>query len=141
VKVKLVRPEKGQLDIEFFLAVLALIALSGMAILHWVPRQYLPVPRCTFHAVTGQPCLTCGGTRAAEALAHFDLREAFRCNPLVALGLVLSGPLVVWGALAWSLKLPRPRLEFKGRRERWALYVAVFLLVAGNWAYLIAAGI
>lgn len=141
VKFKLVRLEKGQFDLELFLAAMGLAALIGMAVLHWVPRKYLPMPRCTFHAVTGRPCLTCGGTRAATALAKFDFRKAFASNPLVALALVLSGPMSVWGALAWSFKLPRPRLELGSRRGRWALYIAVLAALAANWAYLIRAGI
>jgi hypothetical protein len=141
VRLKLVRREKGALDLELLLAVLALAALAALAVLHWLPRQYLPLPRCTFHEITGQPCLTCGGTRAAEALAHADFGAAFRWNPLVALGLALAGPMFVWGTAAWIFNLPRPRLEFRTPRGKWWLAAAVALLVAGNWAYLIATGV
>ena len=141
MRIKLVRLGKGQFDLELFLAALGLAAVAGMAFLHWVPRERIPLPRCTFRVVTGQPCLTCGGTRAATALSRFDFRKAFASNPLVALGLALSGPLVLWGAAAWRWNLPRPRLEFKSRLERRIFIVTVLLVVAANWAYLIVEGI
>ncbi|HOX08085.1 MAG TPA: DUF2752 domain-containing protein [Planctomycetota bacterium] len=140
MRIQFVRLEKGSFDFELLLAGLALAAIAGMAVVRLVPRQYLPVPRCTFHAVTGHPCLTCGGTRAATAISRLDLGRAFASNPLVALGLALAGPLAVWGLVARFLRLPRPRLECSAR-ERRLLWAGMGLLAAANWAYLIAAGI
>jgi hypothetical protein len=112
-----------------------------VATLRWVPREALPLPRCAFHALTGRPCLSCGGTRAARALARLDLGAALRANPLVAAALILSGPLALWGLAAWAFRLRRPRLETQSRGEKWALRLGLVALLAANWAYLIIAGV
>ena len=51
---------------------------------------------CGFHAASGLPCLFCGGTRAARAILHGNLREALYFNALAfpALALV-AGAFVV----------------------------------------------
>jgi len=141
MRIRLVRLEKGEFDVELLLAGIALAAMVGILALRWVPPGLIPLPRCAFHALTGQPCLTCGGTRAARALSRLDLVAALRANPLVASALIASGPLALWGLAAWTFKLPRPRLEAQRRGEQWALRLGALALVAGNWAYLIVAGI
>jgi hypothetical protein len=40
------------------------------------------VPLCPFHAATGLWCPLCGGLRAADALAHLQLRTALHDNLL-----------------------------------------------------------
>lgn len=49
---------------------------------------------CVIRRVTGRPCPGCGMTRALSALAHGDLRSAWRFNPRV----VIVAPLLlgVW---------------------------------------------
>ena len=37
---------------------------------------------CAFYELTGLCCLTCGATRAAAALARFQLRRSFLLNPV-----------------------------------------------------------
>lgn len=59
------------------LAVLLLLALQRSA-----GRAGLPGLPCGFHAVSGLPCLFCGGTRAARAFLHGDFARAFYLNPL-----------------------------------------------------------
>ena len=137
----MVRLEKGQFDLELFASALGLVVVLGVGALRWLPAQYLPLPHCTFHTVTGQPCLTCGGTRAATALAHLDFATALSKNPLVALGLTLAGPVALAGLAAWLFKWPRPRLEIESRAEKRWLWVAGLLAVAANWTYLIVVGI
>ena len=42
----------------------------------------LPWPVCWFHEFTGEPCATCGATRATIAFLHGHFSDAFRWNPL-----------------------------------------------------------
>ena len=110
---------------------LALVALAPLA-----DRVAANLPDCFFRSVTGVPCPTCGGTRAALALSRLDLAGAFHANPLVSLALlVLVGGGVVAGALA---------LAGRGVREpaRFPAWVRAGLVVvlAANWFFLIVDG-
>jgi hypothetical protein len=42
----------------------------------------LPAPPCGFKALTGLPCLLCGGTRSACAALHGDFAYSLYLNPL-----------------------------------------------------------
>jgi hypothetical protein len=111
---------------------------SAVALVPAAPWLGRLSPACPFHVLTGVPCPTCGATRAALALAAFDLRAAFASNPLVACGLVA---LALGGLVApvWvAARAPLPRADERVRR---ALRVAVPAALAANWAYLIAARI
>ena len=139
MRFKLVSMEQGDFDTELLLAALGALLVIGVAAARWLPAELLPP--CNFHRLTGYPCLTCGGTRAAQALSRLDLAAAFRLNPLVALLLVLAGPYALWGFAARVWKWRRPRLELGSRREKWLLGIALLALVAANWIYLAAAGV
>ena len=108
----------------------------------WVVcRQPLPSPigLCVFKAVTGWPCVTCGGTRAIRALCEGDLPHALRANPLVALGAIGWAGYGAYALGALTGGWPRLRIQLdhaSARRLRW---VAVFL-VGLTWAYLVAEG-
>ncbi len=93
------------------------------------------LPACTFHAVTGVPCPTCGSGRAAIAVLHGDVLTALTVNPLAtvvgvtAITAGLVAPLWVW------LGGPVPDLA-SVRARRWLL--AGLLPVLVNWGYLMA---
>jgi len=114
----------------------AAVAAAGVVAL--LGLDHLPFTVCYFKALTGIPCLSCGGTRAAAGLARLDLGTALAMNPLAALaGLALVpwgvGDLVLWSrGRALRLHLaPAIRPAVRG------LVVAALVL---NWAFLIAAG-
>lgn len=70
------------------ISALALVVISAGA---WVVYTYPPAehsfyPRCVFKTATGLDCPGCGGTRAAHALLHGRVAEAFRFNPILFLG-------------------------------------------------------
>ena len=50
----------------------------------------LPFLPCGFHAMSGLPCLFCGGTRAARAILHGDLNAAVSLNALAFPALALA---------------------------------------------------
>ena len=97
------------------------------------------MPLCPMKAVTGIPCLTCGATRCASALAGFDFLLAIHMNPLV-FGLFLF--VIAWGV--WSLLarfIPSLRVVIVIPRPLWVAMVALLVALAGfNWAYLIIDG-
>ena len=120
-----------------WVALTILGAALGCALLAWaVGRLHIQPPPCRFRELFGIPCLTCGGTRCALALAAGRLGEAFRWHALLALLATLS-PL----ALLWDLRRawrgdPYPPLPSGG----WARLAAVALLVA-TWMLQLARGL
>ncbi|MFI5181027.1 MAG: DUF2752 domain-containing protein [Thermoanaerobaculia bacterium] len=120
-----------QLGLFWGTAALALLVLAPAA-----PVVAPGLPPCLFREVTGLPCPTCGGTRAALALLSGDIAGALHANPLVVAALLLLvGGGIVAGLLA---------IEGRGVREPahipgWAR-AAIVLSLAVNWLWLIVDG-
>jgi len=94
------------------------------------------LPECYFRRLSGFPCLTCGGTRAALALVDGNLPAAFRANPLVTVALVV----LVGGGLAAGVRsLAGPGVSDPERLPGW-VRPAVLLALAANWLWLISQG-
>lgn len=121
------------------------VAVAALAplVIWWLRRDPtaptdLATP-CLLRAVTGVPCPTCGGTRAAIALAQGRPLAALADNPLVT---VVVAATVVWavcGIVATLVPRWRRRIERSpgdGRR----LVLLALGLVAANWVWLIATG-
>ncbi len=88
----------------------------------------LQTTTCVFRHATDLPCPTCGGTRAAIALAEGQPIRATMSNPLVTMGLI---GLPVW--LVVRRVRPADTRPVSGR------VLAVFLaLILANWVYLLA---
>jgi hypothetical protein len=102
------------------LLILGVCYFSGTALFKWP---------CVFHAVSGLPCPLCGGTRAACAILHGDLKSALRLNVTALPALVT---LVVVGFLcAWETLRGRPLAGWSAlmrRNARWLLLVIPLLL-------------
>lgn len=96
------------------------------------------LPVCPVREALGLPCLTCGATRSALALANLDLLGAISINPLVSLAwiVLVPGGLIagVLSLLGVAVKEPSWRFSLP---TRWLL-VSVLL---ANWIYLVGAGI
>lgn len=67
---------------------------------------------CPFAAMTGKPCIVCGGTRATVSLLRGDVGSALRYNAVVVLLAAVAA-----GHLAWAL-LARRRLAVLPRYAR-----------------------
>jgi hypothetical protein len=114
---------------------ISLAALAGGAF--WLSLG-LPMLRCPFLAVTGHPCLTCGATRCAVALFHGNLFGAWSWNPLAFVALVGVAVFDVYAAVVLVTRSRRLRVIDWSRGEKNAVRVAVVVLIAANWAYLLA---
>jgi Protein of unknown function (DUF2752) len=130
----MVRIRRGGLPLG---AILGLLALMGGVAVRFLHLDRLGITLCTFKAMTGLPCMTCGGTRTLGLLARGDLGAALAMNPLVALAFFVLVPwalvdLVLWTrgrAVAIELGPAGPRAV-----------IAVIVVVLANWAYLILMG-
>jgi len=114
------------------------IGALGAAVVGVLHLDRLKLPLCYVKALSGLPCPTCGSTRAAGRLFAFDPAGAFAMNPLATLAALA---LVLW-ALGDLALVPRGRVLGVEVSPRAAtlLRVALVAAVAGNWAYLLAAG-
>jgi Protein of unknown function (DUF2752) len=113
-----------------FLAVLAMLIAA-----RFYDRLPLHPPPCGFRTLTGIPCLGCGATRAAIALAEGDVIKAIRYHPALVLGCVL--------ALAWTMLGIRryhrgldisPAVQQNQKLVQTAWITGAILLA--NWIYL-----
>jgi hypothetical protein len=98
----------------------------------------LPFTACTFKALTGWPCLSCGSTRAFGRLFALDLGGAVAMNPLA--GIAALG-MFAWGLVDLAL-LPGGRCLSVSVSPAFAraLRVLAVLAAIANWAWLIATG-
>ena len=118
--------------------VLALGVLSAAALLPFASLFARLAPICVFHALTGVPCPACGSTRAVLALARGDVLAALAWNPLTALAILAGGAACVLAPLWLAARGPVPVLP---RSLPLPVRVFVVLVVAANWAWLVARGV
>ena len=119
-------------DIPFGL-IYGTIALLALVAARLLPVQDL-LPSCSFKALTGVPCPTCGTTRLMIHLAQVDLAGAFGLNPAVALAVIAALLLFVYDA-ASLLSGSRIVCSFSSREARWIRSGAIAVLLV-NWFYL-----
>jgi hypothetical protein len=96
------------------------------------------LPACPFKSWLAVPCVTCGATRAALALARLDLRAALALNPLAAIGWV---GLIIGGVVAGGLSMAGRPLPVPALRPTVPVRIAIAVALLADWAYLITAGI
>ena len=115
--------------------------LLGVSILCWSLSHLLSfgVLRCPLKTWTGVPCMTCGGTRALDALLHARAGDAFRLQPLLTLLAMGAGLWIIYALAGAGMRIPRLRVLLSSREKMLLVAVSALLLVA-NWIYLIADG-
>jgi hypothetical protein len=80
---------------------IAAIAVGAALVAHLLsPGRDAWLPKCPFHELTGLWCPVCGSTRAAVALSHGNVVEAFRHNVLFLPTLAA----LVWVWVAYALR-------------------------------------
>ncbi len=88
---------------------------------------------CILREITGVPCPACGSTRAFFAASHGRIAEAFLLNPLLVAAAAGGG---AW--LVLRLGFGRTLTLDLSTRARRALWSAAAVVLALNWAYVIA---
>lgn len=121
-------PER-QLGLFWGVAAAILVVFSP-----WAETLASAAPACPFKLVAGIPCLTCGATRAAVALAAGNLIEAFSLNPLAALGWALF---VAGGLVAGVLALRGRGVVEPVRQPSRAWRLAALSGAVANWIYVL----
>ena len=104
-----------------------------VAVFHLATQHGMDAPSlCHFKSLTGVPCPTCGGTRAAFSLAHLHPLEALAYNPLLTVLMVVGcGYLLVRTLTGRGVRVEWTR---RGRAGGVALLV---IAVLANWAWVI----
>lgn len=96
---------------------------------------FLPHPACPFHQITGYPCLTCGASRAANALYDGRIGDMFYENPLLVsfcIGLFLFSLLKLFEYIL-HIKIEMelsPKAALSGK-------ILIGVAAAANWLFLI----
>lgn len=81
----------------------ASVPLLGIFLFSWI--GWSPLPPCRFKTFTGYSCPTCGMTRSFQALAHGEIFDSFRFNPMGPVFLFLL--LMVFAKLALEVATGR----------------------------------
>ncbi len=115
---------------------LGLIVLGAIAAAAWLYLE-LPTPVCVFHRLTDFPCLTCGGTRSMRSLLAGQPLEALAWNPLIFLTAIAVGAYALYASVVVALRLPRIRFGSMTKAEQNTLRIAIVIVLAANWIYLI----
>lgn len=98
----------------------------------------LPLPPCTFKNLTGCPCCGCGATRSTHALLNGQIGEAVWLNPMTATGFIACAAYGIFAMTSVALgKGRRLRLDGLPRNTGMTLRIALALMVAANWAWVI----
>ncbi|HMJ06453.1 MAG TPA: DUF2752 domain-containing protein [Chthoniobacterales bacterium] len=134
MRIQIERRRPGQLDHE--LIWLSVTLLSAGALAAWF-ALHLPWPRCTFRALLGVPCLTCGSTRAALAFLHGDLLASWRFNPLALLTFCGLAIFDLYALTVLSSRAPRLRFAALEKNQRRAATILIALALLLNWVYLL----
>ena len=134
--LRFVDPKGMRLDHELIWGSILLLGVVGVVLF---PLEDVRL-RCTFKTLTGWPCLTCGMTRSLIALRRLNVAGAFAMNPLVAAAALFAALFGVYALVAVVFRTRRIRLGLTRRLEMHAIRIAIVVIAAANWLYLIWAG-
>lgn len=124
----------GESDPELIFLLVTSVTAVGAVI--WL-RLGLPWPECTFRALLGIPCLTCGSTRAMLSLARFNFPVAWHFNPLATIAMCGIAAYDFYALVVLIGQTPRLRVTLP-RKLILPVLVAAALL---NWIHLLRSGI
>jgi Protein of unknown function (DUF2752) len=115
------------------------VSLGGLGLAVTWLALHLPWPICLFHALTGQPCATCGATRSAVAFFHAQFFSAWKWNPLAFVVYCALSIFDAYAAIVLITRAPRLRLARITAPEKRFIRASVVSLFAVNWIYLLIA--
>ena len=115
------------------------VSSAGLAVAATWLALKLPWPICSFHALTGHPCVTCGATRSAIAFFHAHFLAALQWNPLAFLFYCTLSLFNVYAFAVVVMRAPRLRIIQITPRERKFVRGFVLVLLALNWGYMLIA--
>lgn len=127
--------QPGEINHELIWLAISIASIAFAGVWLWIG---LPWPRCTFHDLTGHPCLTCGMTRSAIRFFHGDFIGALRWNPLFFVGLCAVTIFDVYAVAVLTTGARRFRLVQLTITEKRIMRVLVIVLVLANWIYLLS---
>ena len=102
----------------------------------YAPYSRSPPPICPLHGLVGLPCPGCGMTRAFCSLAHMNLADALRFNPLVFLFAILltAGALVALAEIVRGRRYEFYRFLYSVRiAKKAAIGMVAFHLIRVAW--------
>ena len=108
-----------------FVLLVPLVLLGLVAFRFLNPILKGALPKCLFFDATGLHCPGCGGTRAAEALVHFQVFDAIRQHAWFVAAVLVGLPVLFWMAL----KVRNPKLGGPRYHDRWLWFSLISLLV------------
>lgn len=113
------------------------VSLGGLTLAASWMALHLPWPHCFFLAVTGHPCVGCGGTRAAIAFFHGNFLTSWQWNPLAFVFLCGVALFDFYAAIVLVLRAPRLRMLVSRPAKTFSRGLIIALL-ALNWIYLLS---
>jgi len=100
--------------------------------------RFLQSSTCMFHELTGLPCLTCGSSRAVQALFAGDFLGMLYFNPLVIL---FCGVLFFFSLFKLLEFIFRFEIRVNvNRKFSFAARMTAITLIAANWLFLVVTG-
>ena len=126
-------PEKSSLP-RLLVFPFGLVALFGLTASLFSTDLVMRLAHCPLRDLTGIPCPTCGGTRAAVALAHGNMAEAFASSPLVAGGLILFSLWLLAGVIMTLVPAWRRHVVLSTTEKSTARILAVLMVLLG-WSW------
>ena len=95
-------------------------------------HRQLGLPPCTFYLVTGLPCPSCGMTTSFSHLAHGDVANSLKANPMGTLLAVSALAAIPWCLVsaAWGRRLGVQDYELFIARA----VLVFFVLLVVSWA-------
>jgi hypothetical protein len=123
---------------EFNHELVWLLVFVGAALVGfvWIQGAWI-TPKCTWHELTGIPCVGCGGTRCVRYLLQGDWLAAVRINPLIFLTLGAVALYCTYAAVVIAFRFPRLRFAAWPEWANWSVRIAAVLVLIANWAWLI----
>jgi hypothetical protein len=134
MRLRVCRLGPGETDHELIWLSISLLSLGLAAA--WLTIG-LPWPHCTFHEMTGLPCITCGMTRCGIQFFHAHFLAALKWNPLVFVFLCGLAAYDLYALATLGMRTRRLRISLYTQTARTFARVAVIAALMLNWAYLL----